>query len=386
MTERTPGAPDGEPSFGAGAPQVPTVAMVHLGLPSSLGATRRVRNLRDMFLAAGADVVDVPLLTDHRAGLTDAFHVPLGALAAGRIVPESLAWSHRRAVDRLHQVGADVVVCSTARSFHPSLVGGPWTVVIDYVDRLSDSYRDRAQIIGPGPKAALFRILARAANRFERRPLPDGVLGIAAGSADAEAMGLQWVPLIVDLPELGERATPTHDLLLFGKLSYAPNVESVERLDRVWPQIQAARPGTTLVLAGAAPSDGVLALARRRGWTVVADFADLAEIATLARVATAPLTYASGMQGKVLEAAAYGLPQVISTAVARGFGGTLPSMVVESDHELVDALVSLLDDPAEQVALGRAAREHVAQGYTVERWTPWARNVIAEASGRRPLA
>ena len=115
----------------------------------------------------------------------------------------------------------------------------------------------------------------------------------------------------------------------------------------------------------------------------MADFDDLGAVMASARVATAPLLHASGIQIKVLEAASYGLPQVIGAAVAKGFGPGLPAVVVEDDDELVAALASLLDDPDEQARLGAAARAHVAEQYSVERWAPWAAGILDRPQDRR---
>ena len=335
-------------------------------------------SLSAIFEAAGATVATVPLLVDHRLSWRDLARPGVSAALRGHSVPEAMAWSRRSALASLRELRPAVVVCSTVRSFHPDLLAGPWTTVIDYVDRLSDSYRDRAVIVGRSPRSIMFRSLTLTASRFERRALPPGVVGIAAGWDDARSLGLEWVPITADLPARSSIAVsePRHDLLLLGKLSYPPNVEAIERLGRTWPALQRRRPGTTLVLAGAAPRRDVLDLAARLGWTVMADFDDLDAVMASARVATAPLLHASGIQIKVLEAASYGLPQVIGAAVAKGFAPGLPAVVVEDDDELVAALASLLDDPGEQARLGAAARAHVAEQYSVERWVPWAAGIL----------
>jgi len=255
-------------------------------------------------------------------------------------------------------------------------------MVLDYVDRLSDSYADRATIIGRSPRALLFRLLAVTSRRFERRPLPPGATGVAAGWDDARQLGLDWLPITVELPTPPphgaetEPHEPDHDVLFLGKLSYPPNVEAIDRLGRVWPALLAARPGTTLLLAGAAPDPPVLDLARALGWSVMADFDDLATVARSARVATAPLEHASGIQIKVLDAAAHGLPQVIGPVVAKGFGPGLPIVVADTDDELVSELVRLLEDPEARAALSSGALEHIGTEYAVDRWVPWAADLL----------
>lgn len=363
----------------------PTVAVLHLGSAGSLGGRRRVAGLEEIFGAAGAQVLDVALLADHPLRRRDLGWTvgDIARLARGRLVPEAMAWSHRTVIAQLEQSGVDVVVCVSARAFHPALLAGPWTVVVDYVDRLSDSYADRARIAGQGLRSLGFRTLATTARRFEQRPLPAGTIGIAAGWDDARALGVDWVPITMGLLAVGSPRPVTHDVLFLGKLSYPPNVAGIVRLGAVWPAVLARRPGTTLLLAGAAPSAAVISLADRHGWTLRADFPDLAEVVTAARVAVAPLRHASGIQIKVLEAASFGLPQVIGTAVAKGFGPGMPAVIIDTDEQLVTALVDLLDDPVELARLGSAVQAHVAEVYEVARWVPWARRIVDAARDRR---
>lgn len=360
----------------------PTVALLHLGAAGSFGGRRRVASLTEIFTAAGADVVPVALLEDHRATARDLLRPGFVALLRATAVPEALAWSRRSVQDRLEAVRPDLVVCCTARAYHPELADGPWHLVLDYVDRLSDSYQDRARIIGASARSVVFKILARTARRFERRPLPPGSSAVAAGWDDARSLGCEWLPITIeatDHPVDGGRE-PRYDVLFLGKLSYPPNVEAIERLGTVWPAVLDARPGTTLLLAGAAPERAVLALAARSGWTVEADFDDLAEIMAAARLSTSPLEHASGIQIKVLDAATHGVAQVIGPTVAKGFAPGMPAEVVDDDAQLVEALVRLLDDPSRREALAAEALAHVRAEYSVERWSPWATEVLGRVS------
>ncbi|CAN5773847.1 hypothetical protein BH10ACT1_BH10ACT1_30890 [soil metagenome] len=352
------------------------VTIVHLGTSSSMGGLRRVASLTAIFEAAGAVVSTIPLRTEQRVALGDALQPGIGAVLAGHTVPETLAWSRTGTLQQLRRLDPDVVICCTARAYHPDLTAGRWHMVLDYVDKLSDSYRDRSLILGRTPRSLLFRLLATTAGRAERHPLPAGATGIAAGWADAASLGLGWVPITIALPHVDDLHAPDHDVLFLGKLSYPPNVEAIERLGRIWPRVLRARPDTTLLLAGAAPTPAVLALARRSGWTVMADFEDLGVVAASARIAAAPLRYSSGIQIKALEAAAHGLPQVVSSAVARGFGPGMPILVADHDDEVISALVGLLDDPDERRRLSQAGRAHVADQYSVERWVPWAAAIL----------
>jgi glycosyltransferase involved in cell wall biosynthesis len=360
------------------------VAMVHLGRTGSMGGVVRTAGLVDIFEQAGARIVDVPLLVDHRARPADILHSGISQIVAGGAVPESLAWSHRSVLRRLQEIQPTIVLCSTARSYHPALRQGPWTVVLDYVDRLSESYRDRALIRGPSARSLAFRALSQLAARFEGRPVPEGMIGVAAGWADARSLGLEWVPITRRLPAVRPDGSPTHDLLFVGKLSYEPNVEAIEQLARMWPAITAGRPGTSLLLAGASPEPRVLELAAGLGWTVEVDFADLGEVMGRARLAVVPLAHASGIQTKVLDAAMYGVPQVLSSVATRGLAPGFPAVVADDDTFAAE-VIALLDDPSRMADLGEQGRAHFADTYTPECWVGWAGQTLRTARSRRDV-
>jgi glycosyltransferase involved in cell wall biosynthesis len=226
------------------------------------------------------------------------------------------------------------------------------------------------------PASLPFAALARAAGRFERG---HGVpAATAAGWSDAEALGVRWLPNVLDPPDVASSAVAEADLLFFGNLSYEPNVAALETLRRVWPAVQRRRPGTTLLVAGAG-GDAVRAGAPPHGWIVEGRFDDVARLCGRARVAVAPLHHASGIQNKVLEAAAAGLPQVLTPQAAAGLRPGFPCVLADGDDALADALVELLEDPARASALGAQARDEILSTYVPAAWADTVRDLLATA-------
>jgi hypothetical protein len=356
------------------------VAVLHLGRASAKGEGRRVASWVRLFEAAGARVDTVPLL-ERSVDLPHMRSLPGRALAVGaaRAVPEALAWSHPSLTRRLHALVPDLVVAVTGRAFDPA-VAARWPTVVDLVDRLSVSYRDRApHAAGPARRVG-YRGLAWTAARFERNAVGGtrgAIATVAAGYADAESLAVEWVPNVVEGTAVtSEKSSPDVDVLFFGTLSYPPNIEAVERLARVWPALLAARPGTTALVAGASPSAAVQHHAGRLGWRVEPDFADLAAITARCRVAVAPLVHASGIQNKLLDAAALGLAQVVSPAALAGLAPGFPAVVAPDDDAFVAGVVELLESPGRRRQLAADADAHVRDVYGVERWVPWARRVL----------
>ncbi len=351
------------------------VALVHLARTQARGEVRRVASWRTIFEAVGADVVDVAL-TPSRIPRPDAL-VPL---ARGRAVPESLTWSTRRLLERLEEIGPALVVVVSTRAFDLRIADGPWSTVLDYVDSLARSYRDRAAVLG-GVRRVGYAALARSHARAEATLGRHHLHTVAAGWADAHRLGAEWVPVVVD-PTLTPlpASEPRFDVIFFGTLRYPPNVDALRRLSAIWPRVTATRPGTSALIAGADPSPQVRELALSNDWELVSNYSSLAEVAARARIAVAPLSRTAGIQIKVLDAAVLELPQVVTTAALAGLAPGLPLDPVDEDDALVREILRLLEHPADAAAGARALRVRVAEEYGVPRWASWAKRALFESS------
>jgi hypothetical protein len=85
-------------------------------------------------------------------------------------------------------------------------------------------------------------------------------------------------------------------------------------------------------------------------------------------VSVAPLKIARGVQNKILEAMAMGVPVVASPQTAQGVDA-VPGrhlMVAADPEAMAAAVIRLLCDTEERARLARAGREHVVQTYSWE--------------------
>jgi len=80
-----------------------------------------------------------------------------------------------------------------------------------------------------------------------------------------------------------------------------------------------------------------------------------------ADIALVPLDIARGVQNKVLEAMAMRLPVVLSPGAATGIPAADGEhfLIGESDEDLVQAVIGLLQSPERAGAMGAAAREWI---------------------------
>jgi glycosyltransferase involved in cell wall biosynthesis len=151
-------------------------------------------------------------------------------------------------------------------------------------------------------------------------------------------------------PTSGPAGAP---LVVFcGVMNYAPNEEAAIWFVRdVWPLVLASRPDARFEIIGSNPTATVQALADpNANVTVVGAVPDVAPYLWRAAVSVAPLQTARGIQNKVLEAVAAGLPTVITPIVAEG----LPSVVLSacrmgaSPQTFADAVLTYLEWTPEQ--------------------------------------
>jgi glycosyltransferase involved in cell wall biosynthesis len=354
-----------------------TVVVVDLGRSGALGAARRVESWTRIFSSAGASVEVVRLVAECRNGVGRLLPSLVMAAAHPERVPESALWRPSALRDRLSALDPAVVIVTTARSFAPGTVPASAHLVLDYVDHLSVNYAERARLTRNPLRAAALHTLAWQMDRFERLPLHD-VTRVAAGASDAAALGAEWVPNVIPLPASVPSGDRPYDVLFVGTLNYAPNMAALHRLAQLWPQLQQIRPGTSLLVAGSAPTREIRALASRHGWTLWENFSSLSDVCGAAHMAIAPLQHGTGIQNKVLEAAAYGLPQVVAPAVLAGVGVDFPAVVAETDESTVRETAALLDSPERRAQLGRLGRRAVADRFGLARWAAWARALLHE--------
>jgi sugar transferase (PEP-CTERM/EpsH1 system associated) len=170
---------------------------------------------------------------------------------------------------------------------------------------------------------------------------------------------VQVIPLGIDIPALQRPAGPPPSpprVVFTGVMNYAPNVDAAVWLTRsIWPLVRARRPDMSLDLVGASPSAAVRALHDAdNGVRVTGSVPDVRPYLWAASVSVAPLRVARGVQTKVLEASAAGLPCVVTPEVSAGLPASLQALcpVATSPAEFADAVIDVLERPpaAERLA------------------------------------
>jgi glycosyltransferase involved in cell wall biosynthesis len=144
-------------------------------------------------------------------------------------------------------------------------------------------------------------------------------------------------------------------------------------------------PAARLALVGAEPAAQVTGLAGLPGVQVLGHVPDLNAALNDAAVFVAPLRFAAGIQNKVLEAMAAGLPVVTTSYVNNGLqaedGRHL--LIADDAEAFVAAVVRLLNDRAYRRRLGYAGREFVLSRYRWEEVAERLRAIEQKIARRR---
>ena len=159
-----------------------------------------------------------------------------------------------------------------------------------------------------------------------------------------------------------------YDLIFTGNMGYMPNVRACLFLvNKILPLLQ-HHESLKVCLAGAHPATQIWALENHRAVSVTGFVPDLREYLSAARIFVAPLFSGAGLQNKVLEAMALGLPVLASPDTSHALGAVNNQDLIEcaNEHEFANQIDRLLNNEEEAHSLGLRGRTFVQNNYN---WT-----------------
>ena len=178
-----------------------------------------------------------------------------------------------------------------------------------------------------------------------RSVAPQGVIRVVQNYIDVE----QYDPANLAVSEEIRSWRPY--LVFSGSMDYLPNIDAVGYFCReIFPLIQQARPDVRLVIAGRNPRSSVRELGKHPAIKVTGSVSDMKPYLSAAAVAIAPMRIARGVQNKVLEALASGVPVVSTTAVASALPARVRSMVgvADSPRDFAAGVIRALQDGSDR--------------------------------------
>ena len=230
----------------------------------------------------------------------------------------------------------------------------PVPLVLDMVDVDSAKWAALAAS-SRAPRSWIYAREARLLAGFEAMIAARAAATLVTTEAEREALRalapdarIEVVENGVDASSLEPNAPPSasQTVVFCGVMNYPPNEEGAVWLaQEVWPRVRQARPDARLELVGSFPTPRVQQLANpAAGVVVTGHVADVRPHLWRAAVAAAPLLTARGVQNKVLEAVAAGLPVVVTPAVDAGLPVEVRAAcrLADAPEAFADALLDLL--------------------------------------------
>ena len=265
------------------------------------------------------------------------------------------------------------------------VVGIP--VVFDAVDSIAHLFEQTARSAARWQQRLAARLDLRRTERFEARaPYLFGRMLVtspvdrdafvrragpaAAGRIEVLPNGVDWEYFV---PGTGIRQPAT--VIFTGKMSYHANEAAALQLaQRVMPAVWARRPDARLIIAGKDPSAGIRALAADARVDVTGYVDDLRPFLARACVAVSPMVYGAGIQNKVLEAMASGVPVVTSPQACASLTASPGQdlLVGATPEETARQVLRVFEEAGLARRLGEAGRSYVRRCHD---WTSIGRRL-----------
>ena len=306
--------------------------------------------------------------------------VALGVLLAGGCATISYFSSYglrRRLRWRVREKPFDLLYISSSSMAQYAKCAPDIPAVVDFVDVDSDKWVQYGRQLGFA-RGWVYSLEGRRLRRHEREAARRAACALVATEAEAALLrelspsaDVSVVPNGVDLeyftPSGKSGSAPT--IVFTGAMDYFPNVDAVTWFcGSIYPRIRRAVPEAAFLIVGRNPTPNVRALGRLSGVEVTGAVEDVRPFLARAALAVAPLRIARGVQNKVLEAMAAGLPVVATPRAQEGITAVAGrDLFVEAEPgAFAERVVTLLGDSAARSGVGRVARRFVEKNYSWE--------------------
>lgn len=309
------------------------------------------------------------------------------------------SWKLRRDLDRLiksKQIDLVFTYCSSSGQYafrYPQIPR-----VIDFVDVDSEKWREFSKV-SKFPNRSIFRLEHRRLREWERRM--NQFFGASIVTTESERRRLQEIDPFgrdkicevrngVDLDYFCKRpATPINSkkIVFIGQLNYLPNVDAVLYFYlKIFPSIKRLEPNAVFQIVGRNPHPSIIEICKDA--EVTGEVADVRPYLEQAAVFVAPFRLAFGVQTKILEAMASGVPVVASWLIMQGLDA-LPGkeLLLENNPEkFAKRVLDLLSNPELATQIADRGRAYVEMNHSWEKNLEALDRILKSAAGQASMA
>jgi glycosyltransferase involved in cell wall biosynthesis len=289
---------------------------------------------------------------------------------------------HKKIKKLLSSIKPDHIYCQLIRTSEYVKNYHVCPKTIDYMDALSVGMERRSSLTA-GIKMFALKEEAKRLRAYERTVFDYFENQIIISEQDRsfiahpERNKISIVPNGIDQSFFEEKSIePEFDLVFIGNLSYPPNVEAACFLAKtLLPQL----PDRKMLLAGATPLPRISKLSSKsKNITVLGWTEDIRDIYRRGKIFVAPLNIGTGMQNKLLEAMALGVPTVTTSLVNNAIGGRHGEHLLVADDlsDMLNCVIELENDQELRNRLIKNARDFVKERYSWHAATKELKEII----------
>ena len=243
--------------------------------------------------------------------------------------------------------------------------------ILDFVDIDSQKW-DRYSSMTKFPYASIYRIESRRLDQFEKFLLRQFDYCLVTSSHEKSLLDnaphIKVIPNGVDQQYFTTPYTPVDGSIIFtGVMNYFPNSDAVVHFHRhIFPLIKRQIEAAQFIIAGMHPTPQIRKLADRQT-TVTGFVPDIRAYLSKAAVCVVPLRIAMGVQNKILEAMAMGVPVIATSIANQGINARHEREILVADEpaSFAAATTRLLTDQNLREAIRENAKRFIDQNF---RW------------------
>jgi len=167
--------------------------------------------------------------------------------------------------------------------------------------------------------------------------------------------------------------TKEFDLVFIGNMSYQPNIEAVHYItEEILPLLNTKKRAYSLLISGATPHSSILKLARNNKNIKITGWVNDIRLSYLkGKIFIAPMMIGTGMQNKLIEAMALGIPCITSPLANNAIKGIHNESIIvaENKFEFVNGIQKLLSDDKFYLKISEGGRNLALSNFDWEKNT-----------------
>jgi len=267
-----------------------------------------------------------------------------------------------------------IVSCSSIAQYVASTFGVP--KIIDFIDVDSEKWRLYSKHYS-FPLSFIYQLEADRLASYEENLTALFDHSILCSTQEAEALRrrakdckISVITNGVDLDYFSPSRVPKDRLLVVftGAMNYFPKIDAVQFFTgEIFPRVRRHLPAVDFHIVGRNPTRQVRQLGKQPNVFVTGTIPDVRPYLAQAMVAVAPFRLARGVQNKILESMAMGVPVVGTREAFKGIAATEQDGIrmAEYPRAFAEHVISFLCDEALRSEAGKQARQYVERHH---RW------------------